>query len=92
MRRLIESFLAARALVMPPPRRPPLAILPDAPAGEGAGGEESQELYDFMDIDLADPELLAALGDPDPAADARRANDKDVVEASPLCECLHAVC
>lgn len=55
VQRLVQAFLNARAEVMPPPRRPPLAPLQ-------LEESESQDEYGEMEFDMDDPELLAALG------------------------------
>ena len=56
IRRFVQAFLDARGRVIPPPRRPqPRAVAEDS--------QESQDDYGQFDIDLDDPELLAALGE-----------------------------
>ncbi|KAI0769083.1 Mus7/MMS22 family-domain-containing protein [Trametes elegans] len=55
IRRFVQAFLDVRSRVIPKPRRPqPRVIAEDS--------QESQYDYDQFDLDLDDPELLAALG------------------------------
>ncbi|KAI0373643.1 hypothetical protein BV20DRAFT_1111197 [Pilatotrama ljubarskyi] len=70
IRRFVQAFLDARARVIPKPRRPqPRVIAEDS--------QESQYDYDQFELDLDDPELLAALGE-DPAASVQSQNkEKD---------------
>ncbi|CAL1712168.1 unnamed protein product [Somion occarium] len=57
VRRLVHEFLRARAAVIPKPvrSRKPSVVLEES--------QESQDDYGQFDIDLNDPELLAALGE-----------------------------
>lgn len=55
IRRLVQAFLDARAAAMPEPSRPRLRSMAD--------NQESQDEYGMLDLDLDDPELLAALGE-----------------------------
>ncbi|KAI0655367.1 Mus7/MMS22 family-domain-containing protein [Cubamyces menziesii] len=75
IRRLVQAFLDARSLVIPKPRRPqPRVVAEDS--------QESQYDYDQFDLDLDDPELLAALGENlgDPEAIQNKEKDKIVCE------------
>lgn len=77
IRRLVQAFLDARSLVIPKPRRPqPRVVAEDS--------QESQYDYDQFDLDLDDPELLAALGENlgDPEAIQNKEKDKIVCEVS----------
>ncbi|TBU23731.1 Mus7/MMS22 family-domain-containing protein [Dichomitus squalens] len=56
IRRFVQAFLDARARVIPPPRRPQRRPVAD-------DSQESQDDYGQFDLDLDDPELLAALGE-----------------------------
>ncbi|KAH9851730.1 Mus7/MMS22 family-domain-containing protein [Lenzites betulinus] len=56
IRRFVQAFLDARALVLPKPRRPQPRVIAEE-------SQESQYDYDQFDLDLDDPELLAALGE-----------------------------
>ena len=76
--KFLHSFLTARDEVIPPPRRPALA-----PLGE-AETQESQDEYGAFDIDINDPDLIAALdngGDAQPA-DENKAKDVKIAEVS----------
>ncbi|KAI0357556.1 hypothetical protein OH77DRAFT_1510566 [Trametes cingulata] len=70
IRRFVQAFLDARARVIPKPRRPTPRIIAE-------DSQESQYDYEQFELDLDDPELLAALGE-DPAASAQSENkEKD---------------
>lgn len=73
IRKLVQAFLNVRATVIPKPPRP-------RPASEES--QESQEDYGDFDLNLDDPELLAALGDPSQsmAAQENKTKDKAVAE------------
>ncbi|CDO69890.1 hypothetical protein BN946_scf184884.g49 [Trametes cinnabarina] len=72
IRRLVQAFLDVRALVIPKPRRPqPRVIAEDS--------QESQYDYDQFDLDLDDPDLLAALGEDISSSDASENKEKDRV-------------
>lgn len=75
IRKLVQAFLNVRATVIPKPPRP-------RPASEES--QESQEDYGDFDLNLDDPELLAALGDPSQsiAAQENKTKDKAVAEVS----------
>ncbi|KAF8885008.1 Mus7/MMS22 family-domain-containing protein [Infundibulicybe gibba] len=60
IRRLLESVLEIRILVMPAPSRPRIA-----PAAADTN-QDSQDDFGTFDIDMSDPELIAALGEVDP--------------------------
>ncbi|KZT27796.1 hypothetical protein NEOLEDRAFT_1130281 [Neolentinus lepideus HHB14362 ss-1] len=78
IRKLVQAFLDARAAVMPKPR-----IHRAAPANSVVSEEDSQGQYDDMQIDLDDPELLAALGEDVQSAAQKeiRAKDENVCKA-----------
>ncbi|EPQ56427.1 hypothetical protein GLOTRDRAFT_138160 [Gloeophyllum trabeum ATCC 11539] len=58
IRKLVQAFLDARAAAMPMPR-----IKGPAAANVAPADEDSQDIYGDLDLDLDDPELLAALGE-----------------------------
>lgn len=80
IRRFVQAFLDARALVIPRPRRPqPRVVAEDS--------QESQYDYDQFDLDLDDPELLAALGED--VGTSEHAQNKEKEKA--VCEVIDKV-
>ena len=78
MRRLLQAFLNARTAIMPMPQRP--RVLPSVvPGGDN---QESQDDYGTFELDLNDPELLAALSDvvESPLAHEWKAKDRLVCD------------
>jgi len=71
IRRLVQSYLNARAAVIPPPQ---LQCSISAPCDEN---QESQDEYGALELDLNDPELLAALGDEPPSHEVIVMKEKD---------------
>ncbi|KAI0819256.1 Mus7/MMS22 family-domain-containing protein [Trametes gibbosa] len=74
IRRFVQAFLDARALIIPKPRRPQPRVVTEE-------SQESQYEYDQFDLDLDDPELLAALGEDLGTSEHSQNKEKD-----------HAVC
>ena len=76
--KFLHSFLNARDEVIPPPRRPALAPLCEAET------QESQDEYGAFDIDINDPDLIAALdnGGEAQSADENKAKDAKIAEVS----------
>ncbi|KAI0079439.1 hypothetical protein K474DRAFT_1639613 [Panus rudis PR-1116 ss-1] len=76
IRKLVQAFLDARAAIIPKPPRPQLPII-------NKESQESQEDYGF-DLNLDDPEILAALGEPavnsNVVTDDVKAKEKRVAE------------
>jgi hypothetical protein len=58
---------------MPGPQRPPIQPVANA------GTEDSQDEYGALDLDMNDPELLAALGEPMLANHVNENKAKDVL-------------
>lgn len=86
IRRFVQAFLDARAQVIPKPRRPqPRVIAEDS--------QESQYDYDQFDLDLDDPELLAALGEDVGQSEHSQNKEKDKavceVPSVFLCDIVH---
>ncbi|KAL1950542.1 hypothetical protein VTO73DRAFT_5666 [Trametes versicolor] len=80
IRRFVQAFLDARALVIPRPCRPqPRVVTEDS--------QESQYDYDQFDLDLDDPELLAALGED--VGTSEHAQNKEKEKA--VCEVIDKV-
>ncbi len=61
-RKLLLSFLEARDAVMPAPQRPTLVAIES---------QESQDEYGGFDLDVEDPEFLAAMGEAEHASQLR---------------------
>ncbi len=55
---ILARFFDARTSVLPPPERP---LLPST-----IESQESQDEYGMFDLDMNDPDLLAALGENSP--------------------------
>ncbi|TFY61854.1 hypothetical protein EVJ58_g4250 [Rhodofomes roseus] len=70
IRKLVQSFLDARAAALPPPRR----TRPSADTAEDS--QESQEYFEMEEMNWDDPELVAAL-DPENSAKAQELKQKD---------------
>ncbi|OSC97472.1 hypothetical protein PYCCODRAFT_1377056 [Trametes coccinea BRFM310] len=77
IRRFVQAFLDARALVIPKPRRPQLKVIAE-------DSQESQYDYDQFDLDLDDPDLLAALGEGVGSSEASENKEKDKI----VCEII----
>ncbi|KAI9066820.1 hypothetical protein FKP32DRAFT_1673568 [Trametes sanguinea] len=77
IRRFVQAFLDARALVIPKPRRPQLKVIAE-------DSQESQYDYDQFDLDLDDPDLLAALGEDVGSSEASENKEKDKI----VCEII----
>ncbi|KAK0467246.1 Mus7/MMS22 family-domain-containing protein [Desarmillaria tabescens] len=56
---ILARFFDARASVLPPPERPSVPSTIES--------QESQDEYGMFDLDMDDPDLLAALGEKDPS-------------------------
>ncbi|PCH39845.1 hypothetical protein WOLCODRAFT_142800 [Wolfiporia cocos MD-104 SS10] len=80
IRKLVQAFLDARAAVIPKPSRHRLAA---APTEES---QESQDDYGLFDLDMDDPELLAALGEADKSHTLQENKRKDEI----VCEIIDA--
>lgn len=82
--KLLLSFLDARNRIVPPSRRPALAALAEMET------QESQDEYGPFDIDINDPDLIAALdnGGENPAVDENKSNDVKVAEVSQVADSL----
>ncbi|PIL22731.1 hypothetical protein GSI_15424 [Ganoderma sinense ZZ0214-1] len=70
IRTFVQAFLDARGRVIPRPRRPPPRVAVE-------DSQDSQDDYGQFDIDLDDPELLAALGEDAGPSDYKENKDKD---------------
>ncbi|OBZ69025.1 hypothetical protein A0H81_11232 [Grifola frondosa] len=77
IRRLVQAFLDARAKVVPRPARPRPPVVEET--------EESQEDYGHFDLDLNDPELLAALGGNEDSSSATANKEKEKI----VCEIVN---
>ncbi|KAL4267270.1 hypothetical protein AB1N83_002541 [Pleurotus pulmonarius] len=67
-RKLLLSFLEARDAVMPAPQRPTLVAIES---------QESQDEYGGFDLDVEDPEFLAAMGEGEHAGQLREHQAKE---------------
>ena len=77
IRTFVQAFLDARGRVIPRPRRPlPRVTVEDS--------QDSQDDYGQFDIDLDDPELLAALGEDAGPSDYKENKEKDKI----VCETI----
>ncbi|KAL6308241.1 Mus7/MMS22 family-domain-containing protein [Sparassis latifolia] len=75
IRRLVQAFLDARARVIPRPPRPrPVSAVAEET-------QESQEDYGMFDLNMDDPELLAALGEVEESARMQDQKAKETVVA-----------
>ena len=70
IRKLVQTFLNARAAALPPPPR----RMPHAESAEDS--QESQEYFGMDDMNYDDPELVAAL-DPENSVKAQELKQKD---------------
>ncbi|KAF8074820.1 Mus7/MMS22 family-domain-containing protein [Lyophyllum atratum] len=80
IRKMVQTFLDARKLVLPPPQRPRIM------SQRAAESQESQDEYGTVDMDYDDPDLVAALsGDPGaevtPGFTAKEAAMKSLIDS-----------
>ena len=77
IRTFVQTFLDARGRVIPRPHRPP-------PRAAVEDSQDSQDDYGQFDIDLDDPELLAALGEDAGPSEYKENKERDKI----VCETI----